>query len=54
MEELLAQITGKWKADPEEIMQVGEKVIQETTSRLLEHRTGGEVNEQTLDKAYEM
>ncbi|MDQ0888952.1 integrase [Paenibacillus sp. V4I9] len=52
MVEIVAQMATKWKEDAERIREVGEQVIQETTSRLLEHRTGGEVSEETLHEAF--
>jgi uncharacterized protein YyaL (SSP411 family) len=54
MIEIVAQIADKWKEDADRIREVGEQVIQETTSRLLEHRTGGEVSEETLYEAFRM
>jgi uncharacterized protein YyaL (SSP411 family) len=54
MVEIVAQIAGKWKEDADRIREVGEQVIQETTSRLIEHRTGGEVSEETLHEAFRM
>ncbi|SDN84394.1 hypothetical protein SAMN04487897_105124 [Paenibacillus sp. yr247] len=54
MVEIVAQIADKWKEDAERIREVGEQVIQETSSRLLEHRTGGEVSEETLHEAFRL
>jgi uncharacterized protein len=54
MVEILAQITGKWEEDADRIREVGDQVIRETTSRLLEHREGGEVSEKTLDEAFRL
>ncbi|KQX67927.1 thioredoxin domain-containing protein [Paenibacillus sp. Root444D2] len=54
MVEIVAQIADKWKEDPDRIREVGDQVIQETTSRLLEHRTGGEVTEETLHEAFRL
>jgi uncharacterized protein len=52
--EILAQITEKWNEDHEKIREIGEQIIQETTSRLLEHSRDGEVSDETLDKAFQM
>ncbi|KRF10763.1 thioredoxin domain-containing protein [Paenibacillus sp. Soil787] len=52
MVEIVAQMAAKWKEDEDRIREVGEQVIQETTSRLLAHRTGGEVSEETLHEAF--
>ncbi|OPH47169.1 hypothetical protein BC351_11740 [Paenibacillus ferrarius] len=52
--EIIAQMAAKWKEDAERIREVGEQVMQETTSRLLEHRTGGEVTEETLHEAFRL
>lgn len=54
MVEIVAQIADKWKEDADRIREVGDQVIQETTSRLLEHRTGGEVSEETLHEAFRL
>ncbi|WP_222708481.1 thioredoxin domain-containing protein [Paenibacillus sp. N3.4] len=54
MVEIVAQIDVKWKEDAERIREVGEQVIQETTSRLLEHHSGGEVSEETLHEAFRL
>jgi uncharacterized protein YyaL (SSP411 family) len=52
--ELLGQITEKWNEDHEKIREIGDQVIQDTTSRLLENKQGGSISEGTLHKAYQM
>ncbi|MBP1995506.1 thioredoxin domain-containing protein [Paenibacillus eucommiae] len=54
MMELLAQIAEKWNENHEKIQEIGEQVIADTTSRLLEHQAGGSVSEATLHKAFQM
>ncbi|MBD0380466.1 thioredoxin domain-containing protein [Paenibacillus sedimenti] len=52
MVEILAQIAGKWKEDADRIREVGDQIIEETSKRMLEHWTGGEVSEQTIHDAF--
>ncbi|NEW06415.1 thioredoxin domain-containing protein [Paenibacillus sp. SYP-B3998] len=54
MVEIVAQIAGKWQEDAQRIREVGDQIIQETSSRMLEHRSGGEVSEQTLHEAFKL
>ncbi|NOU99100.1 thioredoxin domain-containing protein [Paenibacillus planticolens] len=54
MVEIIAQLAGKWREDAERVREVGEQVMQETTNRLLEHRSGGEVTEETLHEAFRL
>ncbi|NOU89755.1 DUF255 domain-containing protein [Paenibacillus sp. LMG 31460] len=52
MVEIIAQLAGKWKEDPDRIREAADQVITETTSRLLENRSGGVVSEETLHEAF--
>ncbi|OCT14199.1 hypothetical protein A8709_25540 [Paenibacillus pectinilyticus] len=52
--EIIAQIANKWKDDPERIREAGERIIQDTQSRLLEHRSGDVLTEETLHEAFRM
>lgn len=52
--ELIAQFAAKWKEDAQRTRELGEQVMKETNQRLLEHRTGGELNEETLHEAFRL
>ncbi|MCY9657311.1 thioredoxin domain-containing protein [Paenibacillus chondroitinus] len=54
MVEILAQLSAKWREDAERVREVGEQIIQETTARLLEHHSGGELTEETLHEAFRL
>jgi uncharacterized protein YyaL (SSP411 family) len=54
MIEIVAQLAGKWKEDPERVRELGEHVLADTTSRLLERQTGGELSEETLHEAFRL
>ncbi|BFT71567.1 thioredoxin domain-containing protein [Paenibacillus sp. P36] len=54
MVEVLAQLTGKWREDANRVREVGEQIIQETTARLLEHQSVGELSEETLHEAFRL
>ena len=54
MVEIIAQLAGKWREDPERVCELGDQVITETTSRLLEYQTGGVVSEETLHEAFRL
>lgn len=54
MIEIVAQLAGKWKEDPERVRELGAQVINDTTSRLLEHQTGGLLSEETLHEAFRL
>lgn len=54
MVEVVAQLAGKWREDPDRIREVGEQIIQETTNRLLEHQSGGELTEETFHEAFRL
>jgi uncharacterized protein YyaL (SSP411 family) len=52
--EVIAQLAGKWREDADRVREVGEQIIQETTNRLLEHQSGGELTEETLHEAFRL
>lgn len=54
MVEVVAQLAGKWREDADRVREVGEQIIQETTNRLLEHQSGGELTEETLHEAFRL
>lgn len=54
MIEIVAQLASKWKEDPERVRELGDQVLANTTSRLLEHQTGGELSEETLHEAFRL
>lgn len=52
--EIIAQLAGKWREDPDRVCELGDQVITETSSRLLENQTGGFLSEETLHEAFRL
>lgn len=50
--QLLPQLAGKWKEDPEKVAQIGEQIVDETQKRMIANLEG-ELSEALLDQAFE-
>ncbi|NOU97009.1 DUF255 domain-containing protein [Paenibacillus sp. LMG 31456] len=51
--ELLPQLTGKWKEDPERVVELSNQVVSETQSRLIANLEG-DISEESLEQAYQI
>ncbi|CAG7648502.1 thioredoxin domain-containing protein [Paenibacillus allorhizosphaerae] len=51
--DILPQIAGKWKDDPNRVAQIGEQVVEETQKRLIANLEG-ELSDALLEQAYSM
>jgi len=50
--DLLPQLADKWREDRTRVEEIGEQIVEETKARMLSNLQG-ELNEQTLDKAFQ-